>query len=315
MLLAIQEHGGVAAAARSLAFTPPAVSQQIAALERQVGVPLLDRSQRAARLTPAGLRLAAHAERVLGDLDAAEADLASMGELASGLLRLGVIPTAARALLPLAICRLRETAPDVELQFEQSEPEDSLPALRRGELDLVLAGEYAVAPRRLPPGLDRRQLLSEPMLVAVPAGHALTGSSVSFIELEKERWIAGTPSSSCAALLERSAGLAGFDPLVVGQCGDFDLALTLVAHGQGIALIPNMVAVRYQASSDLVRFLEPDKPKTRRDIYLAIRRGTAASPGIAYALSALREAAASFAAGSSVAPASAGPRQSDAPER
>ncbi|MEO7261860.1 MAG: LysR family transcriptional regulator [Jatrophihabitantaceae bacterium] len=298
MLLAVQEHGGVAAAARSLAFTPPAVSQQIAALERQVGVTLLDRSQRAARLTPAGVRLAAHAERVLGHLDAAEADLASMTDQASGLFRMAVIPTVGRTLLPSALRRLAETAPDVELHIEQAEPEDSLPALRRGELDLVLAGEYAVAPQRLPPGLDRHQLLSEPMLVAVPADHALTGPSVSFIELEKQRWIAAAPASSCAALLERSAGLAGFEPLVVGQCGDFRLTMTLVASGQGIALVPHMVAAEYQAS-DQVRFLKPDKPKTRRDIYLAVRRGAAAGSGIACVLSALQEAAATLARTSS----------------
>lgn len=300
ILLAIQEHGGVAAAARSLAFTPPAISQQIAALERQVGVPLLDRSQRSARLTPAGQRLAAHAERILGHLDAAEADLASLSGRASGLFRMGVIPTVGRIMLPLAIRRLAETAPDVELHVEQGEPEDSLPALRRGEFDLVLAGEYAVAPRRLPPSLDRHQLFSEPMLVAVPADHALAGPSVPFIELEKQRWIAAPPTSSCAPLLTRSAGLAGFEPHVVGHCADYGLTLALVASGQGIALVPSMVAAEYLGSSDRLRFLYPDKPKTRRDIYLAARRGTTADPGIACVLGALHEAAASLAATASV---------------
>ncbi len=286
----------MAAAARSLAFTPPAISQQIAALERQVGVPLLDRSQRAARLTPAGVRLAAHAERILEHLDAAEAELASLTGQPSGLYRMAVIPTVGRVLLPLALERLRETAPDVELHIEQGEPEDSLPALRRGELDLVLAGEYAVALRRLPPSLDRHQLFSEPMLVAVPADHAVTGPSVPFAELDKQRWIAPPPTSSCAPLLTRSAGLAGFEPLVVGHCGDFGLALCLVASGQGIALVPSMVAAEYQASSDRLRFLYPDKPRTRRDIYLAVRRGGTADPGIACVLSALHEAAAHLAA-------------------
>jgi DNA-binding transcriptional LysR family regulator len=296
----VHEHGGVAAAARSLAFTPPAVSQQIAALERQVGVPLVDRSQRAARLTPAGLRLAAHAERVLGHLDAAEADLASMTGQASGLFRMGVIATVARTMLPLTLRLLRESAPEVELHIEQAEPEDSLPALRRGDLDLVLAGEYAVAPRRLPPSLDRHQLFSEPMLVAVPADHALAGPSVPFSELEKERWIAALPGSSCAPLLARSAGLAGFEPLVVGHCGDFGLALTLVASGQGIALVPSMVAAEYQKTSDQLRFLYPDKPKTRRDIYLAARRGATADLGIACVLNALHHTAATLASATSL---------------
>lgn len=296
ILLAIQEHGGVAAAARSLAFTPPAISQQIAALERQVGVPLLDRSQRAARLTPAGLRLAAHAELVIERLDAAEADLASMSGQASGLFRIGVIATVGRAMLPLTIRRLRETAPDVDLHVEEAEPEESLPALRRGDLDLVLAGEYAVTPRRQPPNLDRHQLFTEPMLVAVPADHPLAGPRVPFIELEKQRWIAPTPTSSCAPLLARSAGLAGFEPLVVGHCDDFGLVLALVAGGQGIALVPSMVAAEYRAASDQLRFLLPDKPKTSRDLYLAARRGATADPGVACVLSALHEAAATLVA-------------------
>src|SRR5882724_4651971 len=119
VLLAVAEQGGIAAAARALSFTPPAISQQIAALERQVDTELVDRSQRTARLTPAGQRLAGHARQVLAGLEAAEADLASLGGGVRGTLRVGVVPTLGRGLLPGVLAGLAGTAPDLDFQVDQ----------------------------------------------------------------------------------------------------------------------------------------------------------------------------------------------------
>src|SRR5437868_3486545 len=148
VLLAVAENGGVAAAARALSFTPPAVSQQIAALERQLDVALVDRSQRTVRLTAAGERLAGHARLVLAGLAAAEVDLANLDGAVRGVLRVASVPTIGRTLLPQALGRLAASAPDLELRIDEAEPEDSLPAVVRGVYDVVIAGEYGLAPRR-----------------------------------------------------------------------------------------------------------------------------------------------------------------------
>lgn len=285
MLLAIHDHGGVAAAARALSFTPPAVSQQVAALERQLGVTLLDRSQRAARLTSAGQRLAGHAERVLATLEAAEADMAAVGVGITGVLRVGAIPTMARALLPATLARLRLVAPDLQLRIQQMEAEESLPALKRGELDVVLAGEYRIVPARPSPWLERRDLWIEDVLVAVPDGHQLAGTEVGLARLADAEWLAPTPGSACHALLQRSCGMAGFEPRLIGHCGDFDVALALVAAGHGIALVPRLAVASDPAPR--VRLLTPVDPVVQRTLFAAVRRGAGDHPAIACFIDAL----------------------------
>lgn len=285
VLLAVSEHGGIGAAARALSFTPPAVSQQIAALERQLDVVLLDRSQRTARLTDAGQRLAGHARTVLAGLEAAEVDLANLGGDIRGTLRVACIPTLGRALLPPAVAALAARAPQVDLRVDQLEPEESLPALARGDYDLAIAGEYGLAPRRLDASIERLDLGSEPVLVAVPIDHPQPGPTVRLDALREARWIAPMPGSSCAVLLERSCANAGYEPHIVGHVADFAMAAALVAAGQGVALIPA------SASTDLhgVRLLTSVEPAIHRTLYTAVRQGTAQHPAISCLLDALRD--------------------------
>ncbi|MGH3328293.1 MAG: LysR family transcriptional regulator [Streptomycetales bacterium] len=299
VLLAVREQGSVASAARALAFTPPAVSQQLAALERQVGVSLVDRTGRRVRLTDAGLRLADHAERVLAQLEAAEADLASIHGRVSGPLLIGTIPTLGLALLPRALAMLRNTAPGLEPRVEQMEAESSLPALQRGAIDVALAGEYAITPRRLDPGIDRRDLLVEPLLVAVPAEHWALGPAVRLGDLRRERWLAPAVGSSCLVLLERACGVAGFEPDVVGHCDSFELALALVAVRQGVALVPEIVvsagphsgsSPRRSPGGAAVRLLDPVEPEVHRTLFLAARRGGSRHPAVKLLYAALRQA-------------------------
>jgi len=292
VLLAVQQHGGVAAAARALSFTPPAVSQQIAALERQVGLALLDREPRRARLTAAGERLATHAAAVLARMEEAEAELAGFGgERPTGVVALGVIPTVGRALLPAALRALAGTAPDLQVRVEQLEPEGSLPAVARGELDLAVASEYTMTPRRRDPRLERRDLGVEPVYVAVPETHRAPDRKVRLAELADERWIAPAEPSSCFTMLERACAQAGFDPLVHGHCADFSMALALVAAGQGVAIVPSIAAgPPYQPAVDGVRLLLTREPAVTRTLYAVVRRGAGAHPGIAHVLAAVAEA-------------------------
>jgi len=285
VVLAVAEHGGVAAAARALSFTAPAVSQQLAALERQLDVALVDRSGRTAVLTAAGQRLAEHARTVLAQLEAAEADVADHSGAPRGVLRIGSVQTLGRALLPGVLAELAVVAPQVDLRIEQLEPEASLVALARGELDLALAGEYALTPRRQQVAVDRLDLAAEPVHVAVPASHTLADSpEVHLSDLRSERWIAPAAGSSCALLLERSCALAGYEPHVVARCADFAMAAALVSAGHGVTLLPACAAADRPPH---VRLLHALDPPIHRTIYAATRLGTRRHPLLACLLDTL----------------------------
>src|SRR5262245_30504115 len=147
--------GTIAATADALGYTAPAVSQQLAALEREAGVELLERNGRRRRLTPAGEELVARTEGILRELEAAEAALERTTTHVAGVLRCAAFASAHRTLLPAAIARLATEHPDLRVTTRDLEPEDSLPALKLGELDLALAQEYGFAPAPKDPALER----------------------------------------------------------------------------------------------------------------------------------------------------------------
>lgn len=299
MLLAVAEYGGVAAAARALSFTPPAVSQQLAALERQLGVSLVDRSGRTAVLTLPGRRLAEHAQELLAGLEAAEADVTALAHpdgAAQGILTIATIPTLGRALLPGVLAQLACTAPQLDLRIEQLEPEDSLPRLARGDLDLALAGEFALTPRRLHGTLERRDLFAEPVHIAVAANHRLLGPQVQLSDLREDRWISPAPTTSCAVLLERSCAIAGYEPHIVAHCADFDLAAALTAAGHGVTLLPDVAVpqdlvspANYSGDRPTLRLLTTTVPSTDRTVYAVTRRGAHLDPALAALLAVLDE--------------------------
>jgi DNA-binding transcriptional LysR family regulator len=287
VLLAVGEHGSITAAARALSFTPPAVSQQVAALERQLGVALVDRTRRTVRLTEAGHRLAGHAQQVLARLEAAEADLARLDHTVSGVLNVATIPTLGSALLPQALAHLNAVAPGLDPRIEQLEPEDSLPALARGELDVALAGEYNLVRRRPHANIEREDLFTEPMLIAVPARHPQAGPGIDLADLHDARWIAPARNSSCAVMLERSCALAGYEPHVVAHCADFALAATLVSADHGVALIPTIAAPDPHDNPGLRLLTVTDTP-IHRTLFAAFRHGTREHPAVSHLVTALK---------------------------
>ncbi|HYT09447.1 MAG TPA: LysR substrate-binding domain-containing protein [Mycobacteriales bacterium] len=307
VLLAISEHGGLPAAARALAAPAPDVAAQLSGLERELGLTLVDGD----RLTPAGRRLAAHGSRVLAELEAVESDAAAVANRASGVLRLGVGPAAGRALLPQALAALDAMAPELDLRVEQLTGE-RVAALGADRLDMAVVGEYAAAvPRRADPQLDRRELLTEQLLVAVPTRHRVTGSSVRLAELADERWVAGVAGSDVATALERAAAAAGFEPVVVARVGEDALALVLVAAGHGIGLVP---ASSVSGPVDGVRFLTALDAGLRRTVSAVVRRSAGSDPGVLRVLDALAQAARRVAAAVPGVTAAVAPVGAIAPE-
>jgi DNA-binding transcriptional LysR family regulator len=299
-LLAVREHRSVPSAARALSCPPTEVTEQLAALERQFGVTLVEGGPRASRLTPAGARLAAHAERVLAELDRAQADVATLTGRVAGRLTVGAPPYAAQALLGDTLVRLRETAPEVELLISQLGPDEELGSVLAGDLDVAVVGEYGLLPRRPQPAFDRRELAVEPVLVAVPDAHPLPGPAVRLAELAGERWLAGQFGGPAHELLRRAAGIAGFEPAVVGHCDD-GMALALVAAGHGVALVSASAAgggaampTRAQASPVGVRLLSPLDPSLRRTLTAVARLSRAGDPAVVRLLDALSGAGRRF---------------------
>src|SRR5215470_5775136 len=237
VLHAVSAYGSVTAAAAALGYSAPAVSQQLAALEREVGMRLTERAGRGLQLTPAALILVGHTDALLARLDAAEADLAALRDQIAGRVALAAFPSAAASLVPTAWAVLAGSAPQVRLDLTEMEPEESLPAVLGGEADVAVAHEYDLLPRPLDPLFERRELLRDPVVLAVPADHPADGP-VSLSSLAGQPFLAPRQATSCAEMIQRACARAGFVPRVVAQASDFAVLLSLVAAGAGVTLVP-----------------------------------------------------------------------------
>jgi DNA-binding transcriptional LysR family regulator len=291
LLRELHARGTVAAVAEALAYTPSAVSQQLAQLQREAGVALTERVGRRLRLTDAGLRLVGHAEALLAQLEEAEADLQREAGAVRGTLRVASLQTPLISLVPVAHRVLAGRHPELRVELREMEPEDALPALTLGELDATIAEEYDFAPRPVFRELVREELGGDEVLVAVPRDHpAARGSGpVALRDLAGEPWISPYDDTRFAEMVFRACRLAGFDPDVRHRANDAQILLALVAAGAGVALVPSLarpdrhpgVAVRPVAEHDL-----------RRTVYVFTRRSGRRRPALEALVGALREGAA-----------------------
>jgi DNA-binding transcriptional LysR family regulator len=286
VLRELAARGTIAATADALGYTPPAVSQQLAALEREAGVALLERNGRRRRLTPAGEELVARTEAVLNALEAAEAAVERVTTQVAGTVRLAAINSIHNRLLPAALGELARRHPDLRLSTRELEPSESLPALKLGELDLALAAEYDFAPIEADPALERHVLADDPNRLAVPTGHPAAEAppgSVPIEELAGERWIAGREGTFCHATVVHTCRGAGAEPLIAHRTNDFDVSYALVAAGAGVAIVPELAGPPPPG----VALVEPAGGVPGRRLFAAVRTGAADRPAVAAVLSAL----------------------------
>jgi DNA-binding transcriptional LysR family regulator len=232
--------GSFSAAAESLSFTQSAVSQQIAALEREAGTVLVQRSARGVRLTEAGEAVVRHAEAILARLAEAEAELEAIAGLRGGRLRLAAFESAASSIMPLAIAGFSQRHPAVELSMTLLEPEDSLPMLRAGELDLALTFESR-ATDDVVDGISLHHLLEDPMFLVLPGGHPLARKrNLRLADVASDAWIGGSAGCECNRLIMRSCAAAGFDPRIAFETDEYSAVQGLVAAGVGVSLIAEL---------------------------------------------------------------------------
>ena len=277
--------GTIAAVAEAHSYTPSAVSQQLTTLEREAGVPLLERTGRRVTLTPAGAVLVQHAQTVLAALERATAALAAAGTGLSGPLRIGAFPTAVRTLLPAALVALGRAHPKLELMVSELDPAAVPDALRDRRLDVGLIHDYDVVPVRPDRALDAVALLEETVFLAVPAADAAGGADPIADPVGDARdaaWIVGSPGTLCHTVALRVCRTAGFTPRVRHHADDFATVLALVAAGQGVSLVPQLAAAQPPAGVRLIPL------PTRRRTRIAYRQGAATHPAVAACVIAIR---------------------------
>jgi DNA-binding transcriptional LysR family regulator len=259
VLTEVARRGSFSGAADALSYTQSAVSQQVATLEAEAGMTLLERQARGVRLTVAGQALVEHAEGILARLEAAEEELAAIAGLRAGKLRMASFPTAGATLMPLAIATFRSSYPDIELTLAEGEPEEIAPRLRAGEFDLALLFEFD-EPEDGMEGVTRVDLLQDPMYLALPREHPLADKEGLRLEdLHGEAWVQTSRESPCARHVVRSCHAAGFEPNVAFESDDYQTVQGLVAAGVGVALIPEL-ALSVVREDIAIRSLAPSPP-------------------------------------------------------
>ena len=241
VLREVARQGSFSAAADTLGFTQSAVSQQVAALEREADATLVERRGRGIRLTDAGVALVSHTDAILARLGDAEHELAAIAGLRGGRLRLGSFLSGGATLIPRAVAAFRLEHPDVELSMVEVEPEEAIDRLKAGELDLALMYEHESMPYGLDPALETTHLLDDPYDVVLPRGHRLAASSrLRLSQLGAEAWICGTPRDSCQQVMIHCCNEAGFQPRVAFETDDYHASQALVAAGVGVSLLPRL---------------------------------------------------------------------------
>jgi DNA-binding transcriptional LysR family regulator len=241
LLRELEVRGTLGAVATALGYSPSAVSQQLAVLEKEAGVPLLEKAGRGVRLTDAGRLLAQHAGVLLTAAEAARADLESLAGEVRGTVRAGGLQSATRHLLVPALAQLRRTHPLVRVQITEVELEQALPELRLGTLDVVVSDEYDGHPRPRPAGLQFDDLYAEHLRLVLPADHpcAAAGGPVAMADLRDQVWASSAVGTGHHALVVGACrSLGGFDPDIRHRSNDADVQLATVRLAGAVALLP-----------------------------------------------------------------------------
>ena len=291
MLREFQARGTLAATARALHLTPSAISQQIASLSREVGVPLLAPVGRGVRLTPQADLLLFHGAAMEAQMERARTDLTAFTEGMVGHVALGTFSTAIIGLVAPILGRLRRDRPLLRLSIQETEPPECFTRLDSGDLDLVVTVDYQSGPHRNDPRYHRLNLLRDPLLVAVPENHALAAQkSIDLLALADQPWIIGAIRDPCREVSLTACTAAGFSPDIQHHVNDWESVFALVSAGCGVALVPQL-AVPSRWPAGLVLRPAAGHQHPGRNIYAAIRAGAENSPHLLPVLGALLEVA------------------------
>lgn len=309
LLWELAHRGTMAAVAEARLVSTSAVSQQLAQLEIECGAALLRREGRRVRLTPMGERLVRHAERLMGVMEEAEADLATGRREIAGRVRVAAFPSAAAALLPKAMLALRQRHPQLVLELRDDGARVGLPELRGWQQDMVLVDRIGRLQEPVDPQIELLPLFSDTLHAMLPRDHPLARRPfVSLADLAEESWSLNDGGSVFHRALLDACREAGFTPRIISACRSIEVTMAMVRAGCSISIQPGLWARRYEGAISV----RPLLPVIERHIAVAIRRGSRAQPAIAAAVAALQDAAAALGDGASAEP---GPARQPAPAR
>jgi DNA-binding transcriptional LysR family regulator len=304
LLLEFAERGTIAATAAALGYTPSAVSQQLAALEREAGAALLDRSARSAELTDAGRRLAGHASEILALIEAAEADLSAREPV--GRVAISAFPTAAVAFAP-ALTRTVRVHPGLSLLLRQVQGSEGMRQVRAGQLDVALVDDWTgSSPADRAGGLRIYPLVRDPLVLVVPRRHwaADPAQPVALRRLRDEPWLAPPAGEPSRRAVDRALAGAGGAPSAPSEFEGLATILSLVARGIGIAVLPRLTLAAGEGRV-VVRELPGRSPA--RHVYAVARESGVRRPSVAVILAALTAAARTLSRHAGGGPAATGP--------
>jgi DNA-binding transcriptional LysR family regulator len=290
MLRELEVRGTLGAVAGALGYTPSAVSQQLAVLEKEVGAHLLEKAGRGVRLTDAGRLLAQHAGVLLSAAEAARADVDSLTGDVRGTVRAGGLQSATRRVLVPAMGRLLVDHPQVRVEISEVELEQALPELRLGMLDVVISDEYDGHPRPRPAGLRFTLLHEEPLQLVLPAAHLAAGhrGPVAVAALRDEVWVASAAGTGHHALVVGTCrSLGGYEPDLRHRSNDADVQLDLVRTAGAVALMP---ALTLPATDPALAVRDVAEAHIRRRLVIITRDGPMA-PALSTFLGAVRDQA------------------------
>lgn len=296
VLRELHQRGTVAATAEVLHLTPSAISQQISALAREAGVPLLAPRGRGVQLTPQALLLLDHAAAIEAQMERARADLAAYHKGLSGRVALGAFATAFEGLVAPVLARLARERPGLRVAVLETEAPDCFSRLDAGSLDLVVTVDHRTGPSHGDGRYRRVDLLDDPLLAAVPEGDPLAGTAaLALADLAERAWILGAMRGPCQEVGLAACAASGFSPDIRHQVNDWSAVFALVAAGGGVALVPRMAVPAGGVRGVALRSLEgPQRPC--RHVYAALRAGSEAHPSLTPVLDLLVEAGRSVAA-------------------
>jgi molybdate transport repressor ModE-like protein len=299
ILAEVARRGSFSAAAEGLYLSQSAVSQQVATLEREVGMPLLERTRNGPKLNDAGRRLVGHAEAALARLEEAERELKAIAGLEGGELRIASFPSASGTLLTEALAKFGERHPGVRLTVTEAEPEFSVPRLRAAEVDLAIVFDYPMLPRIEERDIETVLVMTESMYLALPRDHPLAEvEAVRLVDLADEAWLCGVCPSSCGDVVKQACREAGFEPRIGFESDEYQVLQSYVAAGLGVTLLPDL-ALPTLRPDVVVRPTIPEAPKRR--VWAAIRAEGARSAATLAMVDILREIGERFAGDGPVA--------------
>jgi DNA-binding transcriptional LysR family regulator len=289
LLSELKRRGTITAVAGALNYSPSTISQQLAQLEVEAGVPLLEPVGRRVRLTPQAEILVSHADIVLRQLEAAESEIARSLTHLTGTVRIAAFQTVLLALLPPALARLRTAHPGLRVELIQAEPEVALPKLLAHDVDLVVAEEYPGHPLPRPPEVAYQELCRDPMRIALPPEDGDTGSADVWNRVAARPWIVEPHGAASRQWIRELCRHAGFEPDIRYATDDLLVHRRLVADGHAVAILPDLLWFdHHQPRTVLVDI--PGGPHARR-IVTAYRKDHAEHPAISACQTALVDAA------------------------